>query len=421
MTEIAPPLKWGSHPSASPAGINPIQQTVKSVAPYPTFVGAVSSGAELGAAGSRPDTDARREREFVIALESVRGLAALAVALFHSFHFLPVDGARIFAGTFRQLETVDQWLMRLIMVPFNGAAAVTLFFVLSGFVLTLSLRRDNRPLGPKLFAFCGRRIFRIYPALAVNLLVTSAALYWLPAIVSFPVDTRTTEDLVSNLLLLGTPINGASWTLRVELLAIPFLIIGYLVARRLGLAGILALLGLSILVLFSPRLGLHLVLSIYLFTFFLGMLVAELFLGKALRISAGLAKAVLPVALFVMLSARFLLGYGSNWSVLTEGIAGAVLVGILVGGPRLSLHSLLEMRPIRFIGRISYSYYLYHPMALLLLLPAIIHFMSMSALQAHPFLGSTLIAATTVVAALPLAWASFVLVEKPMIRIGRRL
>jgi peptidoglycan/LPS O-acetylase OafA/YrhL len=102
-------------------------------------------------AGAEPTkiVDSARDRDFVVGLESIRGLAALSVALFHSFHLLPVDGIRVYDRTLWSVSSADGLLMRLIMIPFNGGAAVSLFFVLSGFVLALSLRRDDRAFASK--------------------------------------------------------------------------------------------------------------------------------------------------------------------------------------------------------------------------------------------------------------------------------
>ena len=100
-------------------------------------------------------------KDFIIALESIRGLAALSVALFHSFHLLPVNGVRVYNTTIWNVPSADGLLMRLTMVLFNGGAAVSLFFVLSGFVLALSLHRDERQVGAKASSFFVRRTFRI--------------------------------------------------------------------------------------------------------------------------------------------------------------------------------------------------------------------------------------------------------------------
>ena len=51
-----------------------------------------------------------------------------------------------------------------LLVPCNGRAAVTLFFVLSGFVLGLAIRRAEGSFVREYFRFAIRRIFRIWPA-----------------------------------------------------------------------------------------------------------------------------------------------------------------------------------------------------------------------------------------------------------------
>ena len=363
-----------------------------------------------------------RAFDFVASLESLRGLAALAVALFHSFHLLPVDGGRVFASTLRDLKSADALLMRLIMVPFNGGAAVSLFFVLSGFVLTLSLRRDARSALPKARSFVGRRFLRIYPALAINLAlfvgVSASIAWWVPG---FPITRFDTRQLLSNLLLLDTPVNGASWTLLVEILAIPLVLFGHAVTRRFGLAATLVLAGASVAILFSPRYAFYTLIGTYAFMFFFGMLVAEFGREGLIAVGAKAAKIGIILAIASMMSARLLLGYGSLWSLLVEAIASAVLVGVLAFGPRLAVHDVLEVRPLRSLGRISYSYYLYHPVALGLVVPCLGWLLSEAALAAHPFVGSTAIALISVGVTIPLAAASHMLVERPMIAIGRRL
>ena len=104
-----------------------------------------------------------------------------------------------------------------------------------------------------------------------------------------------------------------------------------------------------------------------------------------------------------------------------EGFASAALIAALVFGPRLALHEVLERKLFRFFGRISYSYYLYHPLALGVFVPILTIITPPSWLQAHPFLGSAAIAITTVGATIPLAYISFVLTERPMIRLSHLL
>ncbi len=91
-------------------------------------------------------------------LESLRGVAALMVAIGHSFLVLEMSG--------------PLWrLVKASFIVFNGRAAVTLFFVMSGYVLGLSLKRSREPFWRGTLTFMFRRFFRIYPALIVTTLV----------------------------------------------------------------------------------------------------------------------------------------------------------------------------------------------------------------------------------------------------------
>jgi peptidoglycan/LPS O-acetylase OafA/YrhL len=380
-----------------------------SVAPIPSSTAAANISASA------------RQIDFVVGLESIRGLAAIIVALFHSFQLLPVDGTRPFDATLWSAPSVDSLLMRLIMVPFNGGAAVSLFFVLSGFVLALSLRRDERKPIRKARAFILRRFFRIYPTLAINIILFAAVTViiarYVPAILyqSPPLPS----DVITNLLLTNFPINGVTWTLMIELVAIPFLLFGYWIAQRWGIYGLLVLILAGVVALFSRKLMLRLVIADYVFMFFLGMLVAEIWQQKLVSLNKKTAKIWIISASAVLMSARFIIGHYSKWSLLFEGCASAALIAALVLGPRFVLHDVLEMRVFRFLGRISYSFYLYHPIALVVLVPTLTIVVSPTWLQIHPFLGSAAIAIATVAVAIPLGYGSFVLTEKPMIRIGR--
>jgi peptidoglycan/LPS O-acetylase OafA/YrhL len=88
-------------------------------------------------------------------LESMRGIAALAVATHH--------GTSAFAGgsTPRPLD----WLL----FAFNPAASVMFFFVLSGYVLGRALDRYG-----KISPFLVRRAFRIIPPFVFAVLLASA-------------------------------------------------------------------------------------------------------------------------------------------------------------------------------------------------------------------------------------------------------
>ena len=89
---------------------------------------------------------ANLSRQFYPRLEALRGVAALMVALFHVGQTPYVDDT----GTARKLidpvlKTVEwTWAAQAARIVGNGPGAVIIFFVLSGFVLTLLLQRMRR-------------------------------------------------------------------------------------------------------------------------------------------------------------------------------------------------------------------------------------------------------------------------------------
>jgi len=200
-------------------------------------------------------SEAVRHHDFVSALESVRGLAALTVLIFHSAVFFRHGQDDPLEKTLWALKSNEELLGRLISVAFNGHLAVSLFFVLSGFVLALSLRRDDRSFPRQAGAFVSRRVFRIYPALVINLLATLAIIAALAS--AFPMigySSFTLGQLAENLLLYNFSVNGATWTLLIELLAVPLLLISYLLALWFGISGMLTLAVATIVILFNPGL-----------------------------------------------------------------------------------------------------------------------------------------------------------------------
>jgi peptidoglycan/LPS O-acetylase OafA/YrhL len=96
-------------------------------------------------------------------LDALRGLAALSVFWYHAFGMLPEK---------------PKALLFILATPlggiFNGRSAVWLFFVLSGFVLNRKfVEMETYPRFWK-SEFIVRRIFRIYPAFLVTLLLAFA-------------------------------------------------------------------------------------------------------------------------------------------------------------------------------------------------------------------------------------------------------
>jgi peptidoglycan/LPS O-acetylase OafA/YrhL len=173
-------------------------------------------------------------RDFYPLLGAARGIAALMVALFH-VGLTPYSDA---SGHLRRLVvrpgTPDgSWIDLAFRIMGNGPGAVILFFVLSGFVLTLVLESSKLPEGQTAQRFFIGRIFRIYPAVITTLAII-AALYSVTGYTPISPDGNTAFNYLLNATLIQPAILGETWSLQLELIAAP-LLFGVWWWRRRGL------------------------------------------------------------------------------------------------------------------------------------------------------------------------------------------
>ena len=122
----------------------------------------------------------------------------------------------------------------------SGSNAVLLFFVPSGFVLTLSFNKMEGPLAVVIFNFVVRRLCRLYPAMffamALVFVVSNIEL-----MLGHPNFLRSASlgPVLQNALLWNISVHGASWTIQAELIAIPFMLVALIIAQFTGIIGAL--------------------------------------------------------------------------------------------------------------------------------------------------------------------------------------
>ncbi|MGI5519954.1 acyltransferase family protein [Micromonospora sp. CA-259024] len=314
-----------------------------------------------------PQADLDRRGERLDSLTGLRWFAALAVFLAHVSTLLPLPSSGL-----------DSALSL-------GSSGVTFFFVLSGFVLTWTWTARDRA-GP----FYGRRFARIWPLLAIGVLVPLAL--QLPQVPEPMRETMVWASISAILLYQAwVPdhiLGGASpvtWSLAVEAFfyaLFPFLAKPVLRRSLVWLAGaavVLILIGWGLRVWLweayppTPRpnmVGMEgLVLGVYspiarLWEFLLGVVAAAAMRkGWRPRLSVSAAVAVLTAGLAVLWLLRDeTFRVAVPFDVLPQVTAPLyALVVIAVASRDLSGHrSWLGSRPLVKLGEWSYAFYLLH-------------------------------------------------------------
>lgn len=365
-----------------------------------------------------------RKRAFFAELESTRGLAALFVAGYHCSG-VPV----IIAGAQKRLsdnpEATLFWqavreLFHLIVCGTGQIHhGVLFFFILSGFVLTDSLEKGPASVARAGSRFTLARLFRIFPAISAALF-----LFWLTnALTGLNPNDYSSGSLVRNALLFETNIIGAAWTLQVELVAIALIFVAFLIKFRWGLAGV-GILAVTLAVLsfwgrweklwFDPPSK-----TVWLYMFLFGVVAYHL--GR--KFAPGMNRARATGVFFTSTLVFFTVGLviHNKWHMVFQTIAGSVLVAVLAFGPSVSATAVLRARPVRFLGRVSYSFYLLHPLTLGFIRQDPDQIGSWIEKGIPPVLISISLWVATSAAILPVAWLMHRTVEMPCVQVGKWL
>lgn len=336
-------------------------------------------------------------------LQSLRGIAA-AVVLIHHASFLFETGPVFHRGC------------ELLL---NAHAAVILFFVLSGYVLSRALSGDDIGL-ESVAKFYISRCFRIYPAALVagalgavyyltlhQNAIPSGVTHWY--ITSFP-HSIGPREFISSLCCAGNSFDPPLWSVRVELVAsifFPFIVLA--IRRGLGLY-LLTISTLLALFVWSDVNKLDFAPS-----FALGALAFH-YQGKIGRYFDSVPVIAGSTALLVLFRQvdatwRFDVGYHAVVPGLVESLAAALLIVGLVQRTVRPLRAKLATR----LGDISYSVYLFHWTVMSCLVGMI-----GSSVNNHE-LRAWLLMAGSFAFTLPVAMVSYERIEKPGAALGRKL
>ena len=307
----------------------------------------------------------------IVPMEGLRGLAVILVFF---VHYEDIFGSLMPDATGVGAAGAGAWVSGPISDVLGkvGNTGVDLFFVISGFLVYSAVMRHSRGYG----AFVWRRIVRIYPTFIAVLLVYLALTLAAPGHDKMPDGSAAQMLFVAqNFLLLpglgvGQPLITASWSLTFEFvfyMTLPLLVSILRLRRWSGDSCAIAIAAASLAGLVLSQL---VFVSGYsrMVMFGAGMLVAESFRRGA---QARTQRRDYDVAALVLLALGLFMvadgqpGWPSFASKLVLFVAFAALVRrVSAGGP---IARLLSWAPLRYLGNMSYSYYLIHGLALLAL------------------------------------------------------
>jgi peptidoglycan/LPS O-acetylase OafA/YrhL len=341
-------------------------------------------------------------------IDSLRGLAAIAVLYLHAADLLLREHI--------VSNGVENFIFKALIQFFDiGKIGVIVFFAISGFVIPQSLVRQKN----SVLNFAISRFFRLYPAYWLSIIMSVYFLFYMHAI---PMPFSTIE--INFTMLQGffryPNINGVYWTLQIELifyaLCVTLFLIGILARNNrtfLVSALLLCVAAIFALIRYKTQSKIPVALPLSLSIMFWGSLMRAYRVDhdlEARRYAYALtAMMVAFVPLISFLAYNFDTGFEETWYRYTVTYFAAIAIFyVLTGRFRLSggLFS--------WLGRISYSVYLFHPIFVSITMDYVFPLFP-SLPVSHVYIA---IAATMTIV---FAHFSYVLIEAPAINLGRAL
>ncbi|HFJ9465744.1 TPA: acyltransferase family protein [Bacillus cereus] len=366
-------------------------------------------------------------------LDSLRGLAALVVLFYHCLRIFPVLDIK--APNFAN-HSDNLFISALLNTPLRliwaGHESVILFFILSGFVLSLPYYA-SKEIEYKTYIL--KRSLRIYipffvaTAIAViaNLTLSKNGILmysnWFNKIWT---SETTFLDILNHILFLGyysaDQYNTVIWSLVHEMrisIIFPLLMLAILRFNwksNIGISLTFSLVAFILLVMINPIYNTNIILTLhYTSMFMIGSLLAK-HIESIVDIYKKLPNSIKMISFIFAIISYTYSGIFTNIGFIHDFLIDeyAVVVGsslfIIISLSSGIFSKFLNLKPILFLGKISYSLYLYHTIVLFSLIYTF-----------NDVVPIYIILLSTIVISVIVASIAYYLIEKPSMKLGRKL
>lgn len=334
------------------------------------------------------------------------------IAIF--FVVVMAHGGTYITNTVLQLQDKSSFLYTFLL---EGVSGVSLFFIISGFILSLPFAKEKllQQQSVPLKQYYLRRVTRLEPVYIITLIIYFIfRVYFLrhetfsELLPHFFASLFYVHNIVFNDHSL---VNGVAWSLEVEIqfyLLMPLLALLYTIKNTTGRRSILLLLIISGAA-YSYQHQYHIANILDKGCYFLsGMLLADLYTLDKKNYDSGLYAAA---GLVCFTSSLFIPAYYTSiWLCISKLF---LMMGYFYWGIKnKTLKSLLGFTPVTIIGGMCYSIYLLHPGVIGLLM----HSMATFQFSQNIIINGGIHLFITVAAILAVSAVFFLLVEKPTMK-----
>jgi peptidoglycan/LPS O-acetylase OafA/YrhL len=342
-------------------------------------------------------------RGFLPRIEAMRGIAALTVVSYHVW------------GQFSDVLSngwLDAVAYSCLKALSNGIGAVVAFFVISGFVLARSLAANPDPV-----RYFRNRIFRLFPAAIAVVGLLAALHHWFGIRLMSAADFSPGNVLL-NMLMIRTDINAVMWSMKVECLATPLILLSALFVQRGRAAWLWAMIVILFLLSFwGPyvhALGDATNLA-PLYAFIFGVL-AQRHGRRLSQFSSPVVAAItaiLSIALFCYCGTR----KQTAPVLLVECLCATWLV-ILIAWRNMPIFRPLDFGVVQFYGRISYSFYLLHVLGMFFA-NQFLGLLNFPLSELPISVAAVIVTAVSILVVTPAAYLSRRFIEIPFVNFGK--